>query len=985
MSTIESRFSGRKAQLTGDPSEEDLARDWTLSAEDKAEVLKCRGDENRRRFAIQLCHLKARGRFLSHYSQVSAKIANHLGRQLSLAPSLFVEPPRRSATETEHEGRIRRHLGFERFDAGVQQRLERLLAVESGRSISARVLLERAESVLYGWKVVLPARSTLERIVASVDSQAHEEIFERVAGQLTPGMRQELDELVLVPEGQHRSPLSWLKDYPPEPTSKSIKAYIERYRYVESISDIATALDELSPTLVRHLAQLAKQYDARDLKRLSSDAKRHTIVAAFVVETRKTLLDHLVAMNDKFMTGMERRARNSFERRHKLARDDARQGLDTVLRAMEILMDPARKPAEAREELYQEIDEGHLRQALQRCHAFQHQERRGYLEDLWHRYSHLKRHLPAFLSLPFRAEPGSEPLLGAMDLAQRLNVGEIKELPSDAPDFFIRAKWRKELVKSNGKLDRRIWETGLAFAIREALRAGDLYLPASRHHVSFSNLIYDDTRWTQEREQAYLDLGVTQNAAEALGGLRREYEGMATALQEGLPDNPFVSIEEGKLKLKRQDALEVPQRLRNCKRAIEAHLPRIRIEQLLFEVDSWCHFTKQLRPLGGYQPRSKNSYTALLAALVAHGTNLGIATMGESAEGLSVDMLLHASRWFLREETLKAANSAIVEYHHQQPMTAVWGDGTTTASDGQRFGIEASSLLASFYPRYFGYYDRAISVYTHVSDQYSVIASQAISCSPREAIYVLDGLLENDSVVRPREHFTDTHGYTEQLFGLCYLLGFSFMPRIKDLKSQRVYRLDRSASYGSLDQVFKRTVNLSLVQEQWDQLVRVAASLQNRTAPAHVVLRRLSSSSPSDRLAKALTALGQAVKTVFILRYLNEPKLRQRIQLQLNRTESRHQLAKRLFFANQGSFRTGDYEEIMNKVSALSLLSNAVLVWNTAQMEKIIDSLRQGGQTVEPEDLARVSPLANAHVIPNGTYHFPKSEGGGDYASNTLQ
>jgi TnpA family transposase len=149
---------------------------------------------------------------------------------------------------------------------------------------------------------------------------------------------------------------------------------------------------------------------------------------------------------------------------------------------------------------------------------------------------------------------------------------------------------------------------------------------------------------------------------------------------------------------------------------------------------------------------------ALFAALVAHGTNLGVATTAQSTDGITMDMLQHVSRWLLRQETLKAANRVLVNYHHRLPLSSVWGDGFVSSSDGQRFGIDASSLLASFYPRYFGYYSRAINVYTHVSDQYSVfVASRAISCAPREAIYVLDGLLENDTVLRPREYFTDTN------------------------------------------------------------------------------------------------------------------------------------------------------------------------------------------------------------------------------------
>src|SRR5262249_54644759 len=323
---------------------------------------------------------------------------------------------------------------------------------------------------------------------------------------------------------------------------------------------------------------------------------------------------------------------------------------------------------------------------------------------------------------------------------------------------------------------------------------------------------------------------------------------------------------------------------------VEASLRPVRIEDLLREADHETHFTRAFRPLGGYQPRSERLYPALLALLIAHGTNLGIAAMGQSAQGITVDMLQHVNRWFVREETLKTANAILVNYHHQLPLSAVWGGGVASSSDGQRFGIQQSSLLASFYPRYFGYYERAISLYTHTSDQYSVFGTRVISCSPREALYVLDGLLENNTVLRLREHYTDTHGFTEHIFALSYLLGYSFMPRLRDLADQQLYQLDRDTSYGCLDPLFRAMVDKDLIREQWDQLVRVAASLKQRTAPANVIVQRLASSSPSDRLAKGLTALRRAVKTIYILRYLNDPELRHRVQLQLNRRAYRHDL-----------------------------------------------------------------------------------------------
>ena len=149
-----------------------------------------------------------------------------------------------------------------------------------------------------------------------------------------------------------------------------------------------------------------------------------------------------------------------------------------------------------------------------------------------------------------------------------------------------------------------------------------------------------------------------------------------------------------------------------------------------------------------------------------------------------------------------------------------------------------------------------------------------------------------------------------------------------------------------------------------------------------MVLRRLASSAPSDRLAKALTALGRALRSLYLLRYIQEEALRARMQLQINRGEGRHQVARRLFFANQGAFQTGDYEEIMNKATCLSLLSNAALVWNTVQMSRIIEQWRASGETMTREELARISPMAFSHIIPNGTYFAQRTSGNHEGKSN---
>ena len=71
--------------LPSDPSDEALAREWTLTPEDIVEVRRCRGDGLRHSFALQLCTLRRLGRFLGDdYSAVTVRIVSHIGRQLGL-------------------------------------------------------------------------------------------------------------------------------------------------------------------------------------------------------------------------------------------------------------------------------------------------------------------------------------------------------------------------------------------------------------------------------------------------------------------------------------------------------------------------------------------------------------------------------------------------------------------------------------------------------------------------------------------------------------------------------------------------------------------------------------------------------------------------------------------------------------------------------------------------------------------------------------
>jgi TnpA family transposase len=675
-------------------------------------------------------------------------------------------------------------------------------------------------------------------------------------------------------------------------------------------------------------------------------------------------------MHTQFMTAMERQARLAWEDAHRRLRKQVQRGVVGLCELATTVLELSTTPDTPLHCLLERIDTAALAGAIQDCAAFEQLQTHGYIEQLRARYSNFRRYFRHFIQLDFHAEPGSQRLLRALELLRQLDSGERKAFPAGVDTAFVPMAWRSRLTADPQGIDRRTWEIALALALREALRTGELYLPDSRHHVAFWNLCYDSTAWEQHRSTAYPALGLPVAAEAALAQVVQEFQVTAARTADQLPTNRFAELVEGELRLKRDPALDEPAEVPLLRQLLAHHLPKIRIERLLLEVDARYRFTAALQPLGRPSTDSQQHYATLLAALIAQGTNLGIWTMAASAEGMTVDRLQAVSRTCLCPETIRAANAILVNAVRALKLSACYGDGRLSSSDGQRFGVQRSSLLATLYPRYFGYYDRAITVYTHLSNQLSVFSTEAISCTEREALYVLDGLLRNDTELDIQAHTTDTHGFTEQIFGLCYLLGFAFMPRLKDLTAQRLYLPAGADLPDSLRPLCCGTVDVDLIKAQWDSLVRVAASLKNRIVPAHVIAKRLASASSSNPLAKALTHLGRLVKTTYLLRFLDDPELRRVVGRQLNRGEQRQGLARYVFFAHQGEFRSGDYFEIMNKASCLSLLSNAILLYNTFHIEAILDQLAATGQSYSPEVIAHISPLLHEHVIVNGTYDF---------------
>lgn len=341
--------------------------------------------------------------------------------------------------------------------------------------------------------------------------------------------------------------------------------------------------------------------------------------------------------------------------------------------------------------------------------------------------------------------------------------------------------------------------------------------------------------------------------------------------------------------------------------------------------------------------------------------------MAESAQGLTHAKLLWTAEWHIRDETYAAGLAVLVDAIHAQPFSRIWGEGYTSSSDGQFFRAgshgEGRADTNAKYGR-----DPGVKFYTHVSDQYAPFHTKVIAATVSEAAFVLDGLLQHESSVTIREHYTDTAGATDHVFGLCHLLGYRFSPRIRDLKERKLYVMDGKRRHGLLDSMIGGRIDLRTITGNWDEVLRMATSIRIGTVPPSVMLSRLASYPRQNALAKAIREIGRIERTLFTLNWISDPLLRRQSHAGLNKGEARNALARAVFFNRLGELRDRTFENQRYRASGLNLVVAAIILWNTVYLSRAVDQIRAEGHDLPDDLLAHVAPLGWEHISLTGDY-----------------
>ena len=365
---------------------------------------------------------------------------------------------------------------------------------------------------------------------------------------------------------------------------------------------------------------------------------------------------------------------------------------------------------------------------------------------------------------------------------------------------------------------------------------------------------------------------------------------------------------------------------------------------------------------------------SLCAVLLAEACNLGLEPVAHAAiSALTRGRLSWIQQNYIRAETLTRANACLVDAQSLIPLAQQWGGGEVASADGLRFVVPVRTINAGPNRKYF-HADRGVTYYNFTSDQFTGFHAIVIPGTLRDSMFILDGLLEHQTRLRPVEIMADTAGTSDLVFGLFWLLGYQFSPRLADIGEATFWRLDATADYGLLNTIARARVNTKLIARNWDDLLRVAGSLHQGTVSASELMRSILRSKRPSTLARAIAALGRIPKTLYMLSYIDDENYRRRILTQLNRGEGRHSVARAVFHGQRGELRQRYREGQEDQLEALGLVVNAIVLWNTLYMEAALKQLRDEGTEVRDEDVARLSPLVYHHINFQGRYSFALSE-----------
>ena len=756
------------AQLRGFPEigHAELIRFFMLTPADEEFVRRFRDKRNVLGVAVQLCALPWLGFVPEDVPAAPAAAVARLSERLGIPVGELSGYGAREQTRSDHLRDVAAYLGWHQVDRPRWKDLEEFLFARALEHDSPKLLFRLACEYLSSSRLVRPGVVLVLERVAAARKRARKETWQRLEPMLTGFLRAELDGMLVPDPLLGRTRLAWLGTGPTSSTPGAVKGELEKLAYLRGMDAHTLDLSVLPAERRRFLAGLGRRLTAQNLARRDDDRK-YPILLTLAAQSAVDVLDEVLLLFDQALSGREAAAR---ERLTEVLAERARGGedrqalLDDILA---IVLDPDVADDQVGGRLRRDVGHQRMRTA--------HDARRerlprdhGHLALMDASMSYLRQFVPDVLAaVGFAGGPGTDHLLKAVGILARLHAARARKVPDGAPDSFVPARWAGYLEKAskdgNVVAYRHYWELCVLMALRDGLRSGDVHVPGARRYADPASFLLTPQQWGPRRLEYCHLVGKPATAADALALANDELHAALSDLEAQLargggkgevrlgPDSELI--------IPPLTAEDVPAEASALRDELAALLPRVPIASVLVEIDARTGFTDRLIHAGGKASRPPDLRRNLLYVIIAEATNMGLSAMAESC-GVSYDTLAWTAEWYFSAEALEAANAAVVNYHHRLPMTQLFGTGTLSSSDGQKFPVKGKSLTAAHLSRYFAR-GQGVSTYTHVSDQHSTFDTKVISSTSPESLYALDGILGNQTNLLITEHATDTHGVGE--------------------------------------------------------------------------------------------------------------------------------------------------------------------------------------------------------------------------------
>ncbi len=830
----------------------------------------------------------------------------------------------------------------------------------------------------------LPVFQKLVRLTSAARAVVNNGNYEKIFNELTKEQKKIIDIIIGIekPTENDSSFLSWatLKLEPKKPTTNNVRGFVQYVNNMRKLRQkININLDFITPARIEQLRDEALIADIDDMKSMKP-IKRYALATIFIYMKTASAIDDLVQVFITWIRNIEAQAKAKLEE-YRLNQADKTDHFVFLLYNTLMVIKNNHTAQEKIDVIEKQLD-GKTDEILEQCREYLGLTGENHITWMLKPYNNKRSIIFQLLeNLTIYSSSNDKSIETALMFIKyhRYSHKEWIDLNPDdpiQPDLTLLSEgWfkavtglKKEKNVVVKKINRHYYEIAVCTVLMGDLSCGDAYVT--------DGFIFDDPNkqfitWEQFEIEVDSYCELVKHPKEALKFVALKQEQLrqtAKKVDEHYHENPYLVIDNGLPILKKLPKKKDHPELEKIKNMIMSEMPLKSIVDVIVEIEMWLNLSIFFKPLSGFQTKISDYPSRFVATTFCYGCNVG-PTQGERS-------LLKYTRkqiaWLFNhhvdDRKLLKAIMALINHYNVFDLPKHWGPGDSLSVDGTFWDMYQQNLLAAHHIRYGRYGGVG---YYHVSDTYIALFSNFISCGVHESVYLLDGIVENDSDIKPNKVHGDSWAQSEVLFGLAALLAILIMPRIKQFKHLYYYKASRNDHYENIDSLFtEKPIDWGLIETHYHDMLRIAISIYKGKVKASTVLRKLCSKSRKNKVYFAFRELGRVERTMFLLNYIDDPEMRRMIQAATCKSEEFNGFIDWIRFGGGGVISDNMRANQRKIIRYNHLLANMLIFHTVVYQTKGINKLRAQGIEIPNEILAAMSPYWTDHLNRFGIFQL---------------